>query len=537
VDRTLVVGFDGANLELCERFMGEGRMPVLAGILADGSFGHLRSVFPYNSAVAWASLATGVKPGRHGIFDFVLPRDRSYGSRVATRRDRRVPALWNYASDAGARVGVVNIPITFPAEPVNGVMVSGMDAPRLEVRAVHPPQLMERLAELRPPYRIMSKAYLRAQQRDFEGAERDLIDAVVTRARFVAELASARDLDLLMVNLEATDGSHHFFWEHFDPGHPRHDPALARRFAGTIPRVYETCDRELGRIIQAYAPDTVLVVSDHGGGPSLDWVLYLNDWLEAEGFLTIRRRPGSSLAKRAYGYAMRHLSDPVKQRLRPVAGKAIERAKRLALYGDVDWPSTRAYGTQSAVRLNLRGREPEGTVDRDARTAVLEELAERARARRFADGRPLFTSVSPASDGYAGDGVSAPDLIAEAELGIEVRGRNTSGRPGFLIPHRDLGVYYPSGVHTPVGMVAAAGRGIARGGRVEESDIHQVAASVLAIMGVPIPALDSPPMSFVTKGPTSTGRVPVPTDPAPELLSQDEESEVLERLRGLGYVD
>ena len=136
--RTLLVGFDGALLDLCDRWMADGRMPALASICSDGASGGLGSVTPYNSAVAWSSLVTGTNPGRHGVFDFVLSRKGFYGYRVATRRDRRTPALWNHVSDAGGRVAVVNIPMTFPAETVNGVMVSGMDAPGLSDDAVHP---------------------------------------------------------------------------------------------------------------------------------------------------------------------------------------------------------------------------------------------------------------------------------------------------------------------------------------------------------------------------------------------------------------
>jgi predicted AlkP superfamily phosphohydrolase/phosphomutase len=561
VSRTLVVGFDGATLDLCERWMAEGRMPVLAGLAGDGAFAPLRSVFPFNSAVAWTSLSTGVDPGRHGVFDFVLPREGAYALRVATREDRRVPALWNHASEAGARVGVVNIPMTYPAEPLNGVMVSGMDAPSLDERAVHPAGLLERIHREHPGYRIMSKAYLRAEQGDFESAERELIGVLEARSRFVADLARPRDLDLLMVNLEATDGAHHFFWQHFDPSHPRHDPAAAERFGDTIGRVYQVTDRELGRLVDAFAPDTVFVVSDHGGGPSNDWVLYMNDWLAAEGFLSIRRKASAQVAKRAYAQAMKRMSVPLKRRLRPLLGRAIERAKGLALYGDVEWDRSRAYATvQSMVRLNQRGREPQGVVEPGARQAVLAELAERAGARRLPDGRPLFSMVAGAdriyraqAPGDSGGRVSGgrvsggrvsggqvpggPDLVVQPEQGTEVRGRNTSGRPGFLLRLSDLGGYYPSGVHTPVGMVVAAGTGIRRAGRGAEADIHQVAPSVLAAMGVPAPQLDAPPLPFVTAHLRSTGQELAEVESGVTDLDAEQEAEVLERLRGLGYVD
>src|SRR5205814_1489790 len=154
-------------------------------------------------------------------------------------------------------------------------------------------------------------------------------------------------------------------------------------------------DRELARLIDAHRPDTVFVVSDHGGGPSNDWVVYMNDWLAAEGLLAIRRSARASVVKRAYAMAMRHMSAPLKRRLRPVFGRFIERAKGLTLYGDVDWAGSKAYATiQAMVRLNLRGREPQGIVDPGQADGVLGELAGRAGARRFPDGRPLFTMMA-----------------------------------------------------------------------------------------------------------------------------------------------
>jgi predicted AlkP superfamily phosphohydrolase/phosphomutase len=537
--RTLVVGFDGATLSLCDRWIAEGRMPTLAGLMADGSHGVLRSVFPYNSAVAWATLATGTNAGRHGIFDFVLPREGAYALKVTTREDRRVPALWNHASDAGASVAVVNIPMTFPAETLNGVMISGMDAPSLEQRAVSPPELLGEIHRLQPDYRIMSKAYIRAEHGEWEAAERELVEVMENRARLVAELARRRSFDLLMVNLEATDGSHHFFWQHLDPGHPRHDPALAGRFGDTIGRVYEASDRELARLIDAHRPDTVFVVSDHGGGPSNDWVVYMNDWLAEEGLLAIRPSAKASAVKRAYAVAMRHMSAPLKRRLRPLFGRFIERAKGLTLYGDVDWSGSKAYATiQSMVRLNLRGREPEGIVDPSETAAVLEELGLRAVDRRFPDGRPLFTLAARAEEIYRGDVPGRPDFVVEPEQGTEVRGRNTSGHRGFLHRLADLGAaYYPSGVHTPEGVVIAAGSGIERRGRVAESGILQVAPSVLASLGVPAPALEAEPFPFVSATLRSTGAALATGTPVQAELSDQEEAEVLERLRGLGYVD
>jgi len=449
-----------------------------------------------------------------------------------------VPAIWNIASDAGARVAVVNIPMTFPAERVEGVMVSGMDAPRLEERAAHPDGYVDELRRLAPDYRIVSKAAVRAAQGDFTAAERELLDVMIARSRFVERMAAGKDFDMVMVNLEATDGAHHFFWQHLDPSHPRHDPAGGREWGETIARVYEASDRELGRLIDVCTPDAVLVVSDHGGGPSSDWVLFMNDWLAREGFLAIVPRRVSRAGRRLYDLARTRLSVPMRRRLRPLVGGLLEQAKEVALYGDVDWSRSRAYALmQAAVRVNLSGRENEGMVGESELPRLLDELAGRADALRLPDAGPAFAAVHKAADVYRGASPGGPDLLMETAPGLHIRGRNNSSAPGYMRRVGEIGSYFPSGVHTPTGIVIGAGSGIERRGRVEEADILQVAPSALAIMGIAAPPMDAEPFSFVTRSLTQAGDQGATERASDTELETDEEAEIIERLRGLGYMD
>jgi len=130
-----------------------------------------------------------------------------------------------------------------------------------------------------------------------------------------------------------------------------------------------------------------------------------------------------------------------------------------------------------------------------------------------------------------------PDLVVEPQVGTEVRGRNTGAKRGFLLPLKDLGTWYPSGEHTPVGMVVAAGAGIEKMGEVPEVHIQQVAPSTLAVMGIPAPNLPRQPFPFVSAGVISTGQEVQVVEREGLELNAAEEEEVLERLRGLGYVD
>jgi len=342
-----------------------------------------------------------------------------------------------------------------------------------------------------------------------------------------------------MVNFEATDGAHHYFWQHHDPSHPRHDPVLADRWGDAIGRVYAATDRELGRLIEVYEPDTVFVVSDHGGGPTDDWVLFINDWLAAEGFLHLVRGGSSTIARRLYGQVKERVPEPLRRGLRPWLGKTVDRAKGNALYGGrglVAIERVRADagrdpaepGRPGALRHRRRGGPGPG-----AGGAFGEGRgAGRSHAASGCFRRPWWPPTFTGGTRPAGW-----DLVLERRPQIHVRSRNTTSRPGSLVRLSDLGMYLPSGLHTPVGMVAAAGAGIAKSGQVLETDIHDVAPSVLAVMGVGAPDLDGHPMSFVTKELGSSGASLEEAAGGGTEFTPEEEQAVLERLQALGYVD
>ena len=499
MSRTLVVSLDGATLDLVQRWRGEQRMPSLGSVMQDGSFAPMRSTFPFNSAVAWTSMATGVTAGRHGIYDFFLLRDGEYGLRPATTGDRLVPAVWTIASQADARVAVINVPVTYPAEKSQGIMVSGMDSPALDERAVAPAGYLEELRRVSPDYVVISRAARAATQGDFAGVEHQLVTTLRARTAVALALAAPRDLDLLILNLEATEKSHHFFWQHHDPSHPRHDPRVESKWKDAIGRVYQAVDAELGRLLDAFGPDTVFVVSDRGAGPSKDWILFMNDWLAAEGFMDIAPARRRTLLRRVHRAAVRGLSVPVRRKLRSVVGGSVERAKDTSLYGGVDWSRTRMYAQlRSAVRINLAEREPRGIVREADGDGLLAELATRARELRLPTGETLFTDVQRGSEVYPGGAPGGPDLVMYLSHGFQVKGRNLSAKPGFLHRPDMAGAYQPSGVHTDVGMVVAAGSGVARRGLTQETDIRQTAPSILAAMGIEFDGFDLGPFPFMS---------------------------------------
>ncbi|HEV3255519.1 MAG TPA: alkaline phosphatase family protein, partial [Gemmataceae bacterium] len=152
MQRAFIIGWDGATFDLIRPWVEEGKLPVIAKILEEGSHGALRSTMPPMTFPAWTSFMTGVNPGKHGIFDFTRRRPGKYELEFVNGGQRRAPSLWHILSQAGRRVISVSVPCTFPPEPVNGVMISGFDVPGLggagmyvDARGMHPPELWEEL--------------------------------------------------------------------------------------------------------------------------------------------------------------------------------------------------------------------------------------------------------------------------------------------------------------------------------------------------------------------------------------------------------
>jgi predicted AlkP superfamily phosphohydrolase/phosphomutase len=153
--RVVVLGLDGLDHGLTMKLLAEGKLPNLAKLQAQGCGRALGSTLPPISPVAWSSFQTGVNPGKHNIFDFLVPDEQTYQpklSSVEVRPPRRALQLgklrfplgkpdvrmlrksrpfWGVLSDYGVFSCVLRVPITFPAEKLNGVQLSAMCVPDL----------------------------------------------------------------------------------------------------------------------------------------------------------------------------------------------------------------------------------------------------------------------------------------------------------------------------------------------------------------------------------------------------------------------
>lgn len=296
--RVVVIGIDGADWRVIRPLMERGELPNLSRIVAEGASGELRSMEPSTSPSLWTTVATGVSPERHGVHGFVAP-ERSGGVRPVTSSTRRAPAFWNILPQFGRRAGVVGWLATWPAEPVDGFVVSAYLPYLFRASAgrplkgtivdgvpqqAHPPELIDELSALKVAPEdldsaLMARFYDPTRTEGLGRADRESIDGFrwsvacdETYRRIGLTLFDREPLDLFAVYFGGADVASHRFW----------------KFANPEAMPYGVTDDEatvLGRVIDAYythldamvgeylerldANDTLVILSDHGFKPVL----------------------------------------------------------------------------------------------------------------------------------------------------------------------------------------------------------------------------------------------------------------------------
>jgi predicted AlkP superfamily phosphohydrolase/phosphomutase len=270
--RVAVIGLDGVGLPLVQELVGRGLMPNLARIVADGTLAPMRSSIPTISSVSWTGFTTGKNPGKHGIYGFTDLKPGTLSLFFPNFGNVRGDTLWDVAGRAGKRAIVLNIPGTYPARAMNGMLVSGFVAVNLE-RAVHPPELLPRLKAQR--YKI-DVDYMNADQKAdaFFADTHAVLDA---RRRVYVDLLQNEAWDLFIGVITECDRLHHYFWSQYvDPAAPHHAKFLD---------VYRRLDDVLGEMAAAIPAGVPLfIVADHGH-TLIHREFYPNAWLRAEGLL------------------------------------------------------------------------------------------------------------------------------------------------------------------------------------------------------------------------------------------------------------
>jgi predicted AlkP superfamily phosphohydrolase/phosphomutase len=450
--RVAVIGLDCATPQLLFDRLSE-EIPNINALLSRGMFGSLESITPPITIPAWACAMSGKSPGQLAIYGMRNRRDTTYeGLSIATSAAVKEPQVWDVLGGRGLKSLLIGVPPGYPPQPLQGWRVSCFLTPPSAESFTYPAELQGEIREELggDPY-IFDVPNFR--ERGEEVVLSQIFAMTERRFRVARRLVRDKPWDFFMLVEMGPDRLHHVFWQHFDPQHPKY--VAGNRFETAFQDYYRFLDKEIGALLEVLPEDTVIVLmSDHGARRMVGGVRF-NEWLAGEGYLRFERE----------------LDGPT-----PIAKASI------------DWPNTLAWGDggyYGRLFLNVKGREPDGTVDPSRYEEVRDELLQKLEAMPGPDGRPLGTKVFKPEDVYPEVRGVAPDLIVYFG-DLEWRSVGQVGTGQIFTYENDTG---PDGAnHDRAGVFAMAGVPGQPVGRREALRLIDVGPSLLSLYGLEAPA-------------------------------------------------
>jgi predicted AlkP superfamily phosphohydrolase/phosphomutase len=361
-----------------QRLIAEGRAPNAARLAEQGSLLRMDSMWPWVSSVAWSTMMTGVNPAKHNIFGFIDRDPATYKQFIPTARNMKATTLWEVLSQAGKKVIVVNVPVTYPPRQVNGILVSGFLSPSLD-KAVTPASYLPTLKSL--GYIVDADPWKARESKEL--ALQEVNAALEARVRTLFHLVENEAWDYLHLHVMETDRLHHFLWQQMEEGHPTYAPAFYD--------FYRRIDDMLGQLASKLDDNTTLMwMADHGFC-TIKQEVYVNRWLMDNGWLKLRNVPP-------------------------------DRKKGL---NEID-PESVAYSLDPGrVVIRVRGREKEGQVSPGTEyERIRDQISAAALELRDPDsGEPVFQAAFRREELYHGPFLEqAADLILAPYDGYDPKG-------------------------------------------------------------------------------------------------------------------
>ncbi len=369
--KMFMLGIDGLPRWMWQQFADSGVMPHSAKLLKTGTLVPMKSALPEVSSAAWASIVTGENSGGHNVFGFTDLMDGSYTLGFTSSRTFRAKPFW--AREGAGRNLIMNVPQTYPAQPMDGMLVSGFVALDLK-RAVHPPEQLPWLESIGYAVDADMSLVEKGKQRFVDELHR----VMAARCQALHHHWDREPWQNIMFVFTGTDRLNHYLWEDYeDTSSPFHQTFLD---------YYHEVDKQIGLMLERLDDRTTLAaVSDHGFARQRVSV-NLNYLLADGGFLKLKESPRPS-------------------------------------YIDM-LPETKAFAMDPGrIYLHRQGRYPGGTVTADEAESLMQSLTTHF-LNATVDGQPIATEVIRGKDAYSGPFAHrAPDLIIMAAKDVALSGR------------------------------------------------------------------------------------------------------------------
>ena len=492
MSRLIVLPLDAADAELVWRWAGDGTLPELRRLMEEGASVDLRSPGDLMPEAAWPTLLTGATVGEHGLYNWRPVEPGTY------RRTRQPPGsyrknFWEVAMEARPELRglLFDAPFTEAVPDDRLVQLIGWGERGAMRRESWPPPLLDQVVARHGRFPVWTEEdYLRTRFGE-RRLLRALEDAIGRRTDIVLELLGSHPWDFACIGFYELHDGGHAFYRHLDPRAHGYRRRRARSGLASLVRLYRAADAAVGRIRAAHPDADLVVCSPKGFRVNTNGEAVLPQVLRKLGYQAGGSVSGSSrrvvIARRVVrAAAPRPLRRWIFHRVTPE-----ERDRMLErLWSEsIDWGRTRAFAEAEYghgwIRLNVRGREPDGVVEPEDYDSVCAELAaELGRLTHAGTGVPAVAAVTRRDEIAPGPNCATlPDLIVTWN---ETQVLDRVHHPAIGEVREDMAMM-PSAEHTGRSFAIGAGPSFARGRSRDHGRAEDVAATVLHLMGAPLP--------------------------------------------------
>lgn len=489
--KVLFIGLDAADPELITQGCDEGWLPVLQGLRNKGVWAKVKTERGFGDGATWPSLFTGVNPGRHGRYFYQQFVPGTYEDRKFIQdEDFGHKPFWEYLSQAGRRVAVIDLVKAPLSKGLNGIQIVDW--------LVHSQEGSTRSSPVHlasdviagygsDPFNGTTDIYKHRTADEFRSFRDTMIDRVQAKTSLCEDYLKSDSWDLFMVAYGDPHDIGHQCWHLHDPGHALYDSEWVERHGDPVKDVYIALDSAIGRLLERAGPETVTIVF---AGPGMEPAYTANHMLDK----VLRRLDGRPDHDRNV------IPHAVVSRLWPAAfqrlGERINHAKSMYSMSRRKYLTVLHNENAGGVRINVAGREPAGCVKpgEDYEAVCSSITRDLLNLANVDTGNPVVKEVVRVSDECHGNRlVALPDLLVVWSREAPIRGI-TSPKIGVVSESHVSGAR--TGDHNSNCSLYMQGPGVMQRGLIDPITVEDIAPTISNMLDFTLPDCDGAPVSF-----------------------------------------
>jgi predicted AlkP superfamily phosphohydrolase/phosphomutase len=365
----VIIGLDGVPYRLIKHLSESGVMPNMKRLVQEGIFKQMTSSIPEISSVAWSSIITGANPGEHGVYGFTDIAPDSYRLSFPNFTSLKIPPFW--MDESYGKSVIINVPSTYPAAPLNGLLIAGFVALDLN-KAVYPQSLVGKLEQLDYCIDVDSKKAHQSMELFLRNLNKTLESRIAAYEYLWDEVA----WNTFMLVFTGTDRLSHFLFDAYEDESHQFHSAFLNHFA--------RIDEILGDIKDRLQEDDWLIMLSDHGFEHLEKSVNVNAYLKKCGFLSFKNNPPRSL-------------------------------------NDIDYSTVAFALDPGRIYLNMQDRYPRGSVKKNEKENITRDLIQ-AFDSIETDNKKVIDRIYHREEIYQGPMLDrAPDLVLMPNTGFDLK--------------------------------------------------------------------------------------------------------------------